>query len=212
VDGTGERRAVQRRAFGVERTGTVTGAAASSASIAEPGTARPSGPLQQRVAPDGHTDRRGAVRRRVDPSRVVAAGPQPGDHHRVDRGREDGAARRPPRRALDNGLQPSEASGLLAHLAIYSGWPNAVAALEAYDQVYTARKVDTAALRAVGPRFSAPASDAARAEAITEHLGAVAPKFAQLTNEVVFGDVWHRSDLSLRESKPGHHRRTRRDG
>ncbi len=47
-------------------------------------------------------------------------------------------------RALDNGVQPSEASGLLAHLAIYCGWPSAVSALEVYEQVYTARKIDTA--------------------------------------------------------------------
>ena len=66
-------------------------------------------------------------------------------------------------RALDNGVQPSEASALLAHLAIYCGWPSAVSALDVYDQVYTARKVDTAALRAPGPRLPTPASDAARA-------------------------------------------------
>jgi len=102
-------------------------------------------------------------------------------------------------RALNNGVQPSEASGLLAHLAIYSGWPNAVSALEVFDQVYTARKIDTAALRSVGPRLPAPASDAARARAVTEELGAVAPKFVQLTNDVVFDDLWRRSDLSPRD-------------
>jgi len=102
-------------------------------------------------------------------------------------------------RALDNGVQPSEASGLLAHLAIYCGWPSAVSALDVYDQVYTARKVDTSALRAVGPRLPAPPSDAARARALTDEFGAVAPKFVQLTNHVVFDDVWRRSDLSLRD-------------
>jgi 4-carboxymuconolactone decarboxylase len=30
-------------------------------------------------------------------------------------------------------------------------------------------------------------------------VGAVAPKFAQLTNDVVFGDLWRRPDLSLRD-------------
>jgi Bacterial regulatory proteins, luxR family/Carboxymuconolactone decarboxylase family len=50
-------------------------------------------------------------------------------------------------RALDNGVRPSEASALLAHLAIYCGWPSAVSALDVYEQVYTARKVDAAALR-----------------------------------------------------------------
>ncbi len=102
-------------------------------------------------------------------------------------------------RALNNGVQPSEASGLLAHLAIYSGWPSAVSALEVYEQVYTARKVDTAALRAVGPRLPTPGSDVARARAVTEELGAVAPKFVQLTNDVVFDDLWRRPDLSLRD-------------
>jgi 4-carboxymuconolactone decarboxylase len=93
-------------------------------------------------------------------------------------------------RALDNGVLPSEASGVLAHLAVYAGWPSAVAALEAYDQVYATRKVDTATLRV---------ADAARATGLTASVGAVAPKFAQLTNDVVFGDLWRRPDLSLRD-------------
>ena len=102
-------------------------------------------------------------------------------------------------RALTNGVQPTEASGLLAHLAIYSGWPSAVSALEVYEQVYTARKVDTAALRAVTPRLPAPGSDAARAKTVNDEFGVIAPKFVQLTNDVVFDDVWRRSDLSLRD-------------
>jgi 4-carboxymuconolactone decarboxylase len=102
-------------------------------------------------------------------------------------------------RALDNGVKPSEASGLLAHLAIYCGWPNAVSALDVYEQVYTARKVDNAALRALSPRLPATASDAALARALADELGTVAPKFVQLTNDVVFGDLWQRSDLSPRD-------------
>ena len=102
-------------------------------------------------------------------------------------------------RALDNGVQPGEASALLAHLAIYCGWPSAVSALDIYDQVYTARKVDTTTLSVATFRLPAPASDAARARSVTEDLGTVAPKFAQLTNDVVFADLWRRSDLSLRD-------------
>jgi 4-carboxymuconolactone decarboxylase len=101
--------------------------------------------------------------------------------------------------ALTNGVQPVEASGVLAHLAVYCGWPSAVSALEVYDQVYTARKVDTSALRALGPRLPAPGSDAARAAAVNEQFAAVAPKFAQLTNDVVFDTLWRRSDLNLRD-------------
>ena len=88
---------------------------------------------------------------------------------------------------------------MLAHLAVYSGWPSAVSALDVYEQVYTARKIDSATLHGVGPRLPAPAGDAARAKAVTQELGAVAPKFEQLTNEMVFDDLWRRSDLSPRD-------------
>ena len=102
-------------------------------------------------------------------------------------------------RALDNGVRPSEASGLLAHLAVYCGWPSAVSALDVYDQVYTARNLDTAALRSAGPLLSAPPSNAARARALNDELAAVAPKFVELTNGVVFDDLWRRPDLPLRD-------------
>jgi 4-carboxymuconolactone decarboxylase len=102
-------------------------------------------------------------------------------------------------RALDNGVQPSEASGLLAHLAIYCGWPSAVSALDVYEQVYTARKVDTAGQCAVGPRLPAPPSDGARVRALNDEFATVAPKFVQLTNDVVFDNLWRRPDLTLRD-------------
>jgi 4-carboxymuconolactone decarboxylase len=63
--------------------------------------------------------------------------------------------------------------------------------------VYTARKVDTTALRVVGPRLPAPGSGAARA--VPDELATIAPKFVQLTKDVVFDDLWRRSDLALRD-------------
>ena len=102
-------------------------------------------------------------------------------------------------RALDNGVTPGEASGLLAHLAIYCGWPNAVAALDAYDQVYTARKVDSAALHDARSHLPSAAGESARAKELADSLGSVAPKFVQLTNDVVFDDLWRRPDLTPRD-------------
>jgi 4-carboxymuconolactone decarboxylase len=102
-------------------------------------------------------------------------------------------------RALTNGVTPSEASALLAHLAIYCGWPSAVSALEVYEQVYGARKIDTSSLGTVSARLPAPASEAARASATRAEFGVVAPKFVQLTNDVVFDDLWRRPDLSVRD-------------
>ena len=164
------------------------------------GPARPSGPLQQKVAPGlatltddvlfGDVWRRPELSPRdrslVTISVLIATGKPAQLAGHLGR-------------ALTNGVQPTEASGLLAHLAIYCGWPSAVSALEVYEQVYTARKVDTAVLRSVPPRLPAPSSDAARANAVNDQLGAVAPKFVQLTNNVVFDDLWRRSDLSLRD-------------
>jgi len=38
-----------------------------------------------------------------------------------------------------------------------------------------------------------------RANAVDQELRTVAPKFAQLTNDVVFGELWRRSDLNPRD-------------
>jgi len=163
------------------------------------GTGRPSGALQQRIAPGlatltddvlfGDVWKRAELSPRdrslVTISVLIATGKPAQLAGHLGR-------------ALDNGVRPREASGLLAHLAVYCGWPSAVSALDVYEQVYTARKVDTAALRAVGPPLSAP-SDASRAGALSEDLAAVAPQFVELTNGVVFDDLWRRTDLTLRD-------------
>ncbi len=164
------------------------------------GAGRPSGPVQQRIAPGlaaltddvlfGDVWRRPELSTRdrslVTISVLIATGKPAQLAGHLGR-------------ALDNGVAPAEASGVLAHLAIYSGWPSAVSALEVYDQVYTARKLDTTTLRTAGPPLPTPVSDAARAQAANDEFGVVAPKFAQLTNEVVFDNVWRRSDLAARD-------------
>jgi 4-carboxymuconolactone decarboxylase len=161
---------------------------------------RPSGPVQQRIAPGLATltdevlfgdvwirpDLSPRDRSLVTISVLIATGkPAQLEGHLG--------------RALNNGLTPTETSGVLAHLAIYSGWPSAVSALEVYDRVYTARKVDTSSLAAAATLVPAPASDAARARSANEQFAAMAPKFAQLTNDVVFAQLWRRADLSVRD-------------
>lgn len=51
-------------------------------------------------------------------------------------------------RALDNGVKPAEISGLITHLAFYSGWPNAVSALAIARRVLEARGVSAADMQA----------------------------------------------------------------
>ena len=131
-------------------------AAATTEAQTPPASGRPSGALQQKIAPGlatltddvlfGDVWRRPELSPRdrslVTISVLIATGKPAQLAGHLGR-------------ALTNGVQPSEASGLLAHLAIYCGWPSAVSALEVYEQVYMARNVDTGALLATGPRLPA---------------------------------------------------------
>lgn len=92
-------------------------------------------------------------------------------------------------RGLTNGIKPGEISGMVTHLAFYTGWPNAVSALTVIEQVFAERKVDLTALRAAISRAPATSGNAA----------ASSSKFAALTTDVIFGDLWKRTDLALRD-------------
>ena len=126
------------------QTMEIMSSAPAPTSNREQNTARPSGELQQRLAPGlaaltddvlyGDVWSRPELSPRdrslVTMSVLIATGKtaQLGGHLG---------------RALTNGVKPSEASALLAHLAIYCGWPSAVSALEVYEQVYSARNIGT---------------------------------------------------------------------
>jgi 4-carboxymuconolactone decarboxylase len=99
-------------------------------------------------------------------------------------------------RALANGLQPVEIAGVVTHLAFYSGWPNAVSALNVVEEVFRERNIDVAALRqtkSARPPTSGPETFP------NQEIAAVAPKLAQVTDAIVFDDLWRRSDLSPRD-------------
>jgi Uncharacterized conserved protein, contains double-stranded beta-helix domain len=101
-------------------------------------------------------------------------------------------------RALGNGLRPAEVAGVVTHLAFYTGWPNAVSALNVVEEVFAERKIDMAAL---GQTPSARAAAAASSTDLMANsaIAAVAPKLAQLTNDVVAEDLWRRTDLGPRD-------------
>ena len=50
-------------------------------------------------------------------------------------------------RALDNGIKPSEISGVITHLAFYAGWPNAVSTLGVAREVLESRGVTAMQMR-----------------------------------------------------------------
>jgi len=91
---------------------------------------------------------------------------------------------------LDHGLTPAEIAGLITHFAFYAGWPSAVSAVSVADEVFRQRGIDRAALRNAAEAMpQVAAADAARAASSLEDY----------TRDVVFGDVWRRTDLSPRD-------------
>ncbi len=101
-------------------------------------------------------------------------------------------------RALDNGVKPSEIAGIITQMAFYEGWPVAVSAAAVADEVFKKRGIDEAALTQAALRPPSGA-DFAPPAAIDGLMRPVAPALAELTKRVVFGDLWHRTDLSPRD-------------
>ena len=103
--------------------------------------------------------------------------------------------------ALDKGVKPREISEVITHLAFYSGWGNAFAAVGAAKDVF--------AQRGIGPDQLPPISgeqlpldekaEAQRATNVSNLFGAVAPGVVEYTTDVLFRDLWLRPDLAPRD-------------
>lgn len=103
------------------------------------------------------------------------------------------------RRALDNGVKPEEIGELITHLAFYTGWPNAMSVVTEVKQVFDERGIGPLA-ESDGARISfEAASEAARRETVDTNVAPTAVALADLTNRILFGDLWQRPDLSPRD-------------
>lgn len=103
--------------------------------------------------------------------------------------------------ALDNGVKPKELSEIITHLAFYSGWPNAMAAVVAAKGVFAQRGIGPDQLPAISPEhlpLNAPA-EAQRVASVGQLLGAGFPGLEQYTTDVLFHDLWLRPDLAPRD-------------
>jgi 4-carboxymuconolactone decarboxylase len=103
--------------------------------------------------------------------------------------------------ALDNGVHPGEISGMLAHLAFYSGWANAMAAANVVQPVFERRGIDATQLAQTNAGMLAldQAAEARRHAVVQSKFGAVAPGLVQLTKDVLFRDLWLQPELSVRD-------------
>jgi 4-carboxymuconolactone decarboxylase len=102
--------------------------------------------------------------------------------------------------ALDNGVKPREISEIITHLAFYSGWANAMAAVEVAKNVFAERKIGADQLPAASPTLLPLDKDAEekRAAGVEQQFGKVAPGIVQYTTDVLFRDLWLRPDLAPR--------------
>lgn len=104
-------------------------------------------------------------------------------------------------RALDHGVTPGELSEIITHLAFYSGWPNAMAAVTAAQPVFAKRGIRIDQLPpATGPLLplDRPAEDARKAR-VDQLFATVAPGVLTYTTDLLFLEVWQRPGLAQRD-------------
>jgi 4-carboxymuconolactone decarboxylase len=102
---------------------------------------------------------------------------------------------------LENGVKPSELSEVITHLAFYSGWANAIAAIGTARDVFAQRGIGPDQLPPASPNLLPldEAAEADRAKRVGDLFGALFPGVVQYTTEVLFRDLWLRPDLAPRD-------------
>ena len=105
------------------------------------------------------------------------------------------------RLALDHGVKPAEISEIIIHLAFYSGWANAMAAVVVTKDVFAERNIGPDQLPAASPTLLPlnEAAEADRAKRVGDQFGAMFPGVVQYTTDVLFRDLWLRPDLAPRD-------------
>jgi 4-carboxymuconolactone decarboxylase len=103
--------------------------------------------------------------------------------------------------ALDHGVEPAEISEIITHLAFYSGWANAMAAVAVTKDVFAERNVGSDKLPAASPALLPlnEAAEADRAKRVGDQFGAMFPGVVQYTTDILFRDLWLRPDLAPRD-------------
>jgi 4-carboxymuconolactone decarboxylase len=103
--------------------------------------------------------------------------------------------------ALDNEVTPSELSEIITHLAFYSGWSNAFAAINIVKDIFEQRGIKADQLPPARPELLPlnEAAEADRASRVQQDIGHVAPGVVQYTTDLLFRDLWLRPALTPRD-------------
>jgi 4-carboxymuconolactone decarboxylase len=103
-------------------------------------------------------------------------------------------------RALDNGVTPAELSEIVTHLAFYSGFPNAMSAVGAAQDVFARRGIGADQLPPASPELlpQDAEAEAAREKTVFETVGPVSQGVVHYT-DMLFDEVWQRPGLAPRD-------------
>lgn len=103
--------------------------------------------------------------------------------------------------ALDHGVKPTEITGLITHLAFYTGWPNAMSAVGVARAVFEKRgiKADELKLRTRELLPLDKDAESKRASRTAADVAPVAPTLARYTDDVLYADLWRQPDLAPRD-------------
>jgi 4-carboxymuconolactone decarboxylase len=103
-------------------------------------------------------------------------------------------------RALDSGVTPAELSEIVTHLAFYSGFPNAMAAMVVAKDVFAQHGIGVDQLPRASPDLLPQdgAAEAAREKTVRETVGPVSQGVVDYT-DMLFDDVWQRPGLAPRD-------------
>lgn len=111
---------------------------------------------------------------------------------------QSGALRDHVFQALDDGVKPAEISETVVHLAFYSGFANAWAAIGPIRDAFQERGIGPDQLPKISPGLLPlnEAAEADRARRVGESFGGVSPSLVKDTTDFLFKDLWLRPDLS----------------
>lgn len=104
--------------------------------------------------------------------------------------------------ALDNGVTAGELSEIITHLAFYSGWGNAMSAVEVAKPLFEKRGIAASSLPSAAPELLLinPQAEQARVQAVEQSVGSdVFPGLVSYTSELLFHDLWLRPALAARD-------------
>lgn len=104
-------------------------------------------------------------------------------------------------RALDNGVTPTELSGIITPLAFYAGWNNGVAAAQNAARLYDERGIDATSLPGADVDLLPldQETENARKTSVQQTNGPTSQGVVDFTENPVFLNLWQRPDLAPRD-------------